>query len=290
MAETVRVTSAQMDMRPLAPDAFFARLRDIGAAAAAENADFLVFPEWYVLQILAAEPRRTPAEAMERLCDLAGDLVDTLGAIATGSGINVIGGSHPIRQGNAVRNVCHVALRDGGVHLRAKLHPTPDEGSEWAISGGNAMDAIDTDCGKIGVAICYDSEFPEPVRRLADQGAGILFVPYFTETRHGHLRVRYCCQARAVENQTYVVTSGIAGTIDGVENAERGYAQSAVLTPCDLPFAPDGIAAEAEPNAEQLIFADLDMARLDWARREGHVRNMADRRSDLYSVDWRGDA
>ena len=95
MAETARVAVAQMDMRSLAPDAFFARLRDIGAAAAAQKADFLVFPEWYVLQILAAERRRTPAEAMERLCDLAGDLVDTLGAIATGSGINVIGGAHP---------------------------------------------------------------------------------------------------------------------------------------------------------------------------------------------------
>lgn len=284
----IRVASAQMVMRPQAPDAFFARLREIGAAAAAEKADFLVFPEWFTLQILAAEPKRSPADAMQRLYGLTDDLVDTLRSIATEHGINVIGGSHPVREDGMIHNVCHVALRDGSVHIRAKLHATPDEKSEWAIKGGDAMDAIDTDCGRIGVAICYDSEFPEAVRRLADQGAGLLFVPYFTETRHGHLRVRYCCQARAVENQTYVVTCGIGGTIDGVENAERGYAQSAVLTPCDLPFAPDGIAAEAEPNAEQIIHADLDMATLDWARNEGHVRNMADRRGDLYTVRWSG--
>jgi predicted amidohydrolase len=65
------------------------------------------------------------------------------------------------------------------------------------------------------------------------------------------------------------------------------YAQSAVLTPSDHGFARDGIAAEAEPQAEQMIIADLDMAALDAARASGSVRNLADRRLDLYSVSWR---
>jgi predicted amidohydrolase len=82
--------------------------------------------------------------------------------------------------------------------------------------------------------------------------------------------------------------AGSCGTLRGVVNADINSARSAIFTPCDLPFARDGIAAEAEWNVEQIIFADLDMARLDWARREGAVRNWEDRRPDLYASIWKG--
>ena len=134
--------------------------------------------------------------------------------------------------------------------------------------------------------ICYDSEFPEVARRLADEGARVMFVPFQTDTRQGHLRVRYCCHARAIENQCYVVTSGNCGNLPHVENLDINYAQSAILTPCDFPFARDGIAAEATENVEQVVVADLDLAQLSWARARGSVRNLRDRRFDLYSVRW----
>jgi predicted amidohydrolase len=84
--------------------------------------------------------------------------------------------------------------------------------------------------------ICYDSEFPEMARHLTDAGVKLFFVPYCTDTRHGHLRVRYCCHARTVENQCYVVTAGLVGNIDNVANMDINYAQSAILTPSDHPF------------------------------------------------------
>jgi predicted amidohydrolase len=59
---------------------------------------------------------------------------------------------------------------------------------------------IGTDCGPIGIAICFDSKFPEQVRHLMDQGAMILFVPFCTDDWNGYLRVRYFCAARAIEN------------------------------------------------------------------------------------------
>ena len=135
--------------------------------------------------------------------------------------------------------------------------------------------------------ICYDSEFPELARHLIDQGAMILFVPYLTDTVHGHLRVRHCCAARTIENQCYVATAGMAGQIANVPEQYGAFAKSAILTPSDLPFARDGIAAEASENIETIIFADLDLGMLDWARREGSVRNLSDRRPDLYSVVWK---
>ena len=180
-------------------------------------------------------------------------------------------------------------LRDGSVHEQPKIHPTPDERHWWNIKGGHTLRAINTDCGPIGVLICYDCEFPELARHLvANQGANILFVPYSTEERQGHLRVRYCSQARAVENQCYVVTAGNIGNLPKVQNMDIHYAQSGILTPCDFPFARDGVAADTTPNVEMIAFADLELDTLISARTSGTVLNLKDRRHDLYSVFWSG--
>jgi predicted amidohydrolase len=100
------------------------------------------------------------------------------------------------------------------------------------------------------------------------------------------MRVRYCSQARAIENQCFVVLSGNVGNLPGVDNMDVQYAQSCILTPCDFPFARDGVAAEASENIETLTIADVNLADLTWARAEGTVRNLADRRFDLYRIDW----
>jgi len=203
--------------------------------------------------------------------------------------INIIGGSHPtLIEDGTMRNICYVCLRDGSVHQQQKIHPTPNERTWWGIKGGSVAQAIQTDCGPIGVLICYDSEFPELARHLIDQGALMLFVPFCTDERQSYLRVRYCCQARAVENQCYVVLSGNVGNLPGVNNFDIQYAQSCILTPCDFPFARDGIAADSTPNTEMVLWADLRVEDLARARNSGTVQNVKDRRHDLYQVRWLG--
>ena len=98
--------------------------------------------------------------------------------------------------------------------------------------------------------------------------------------------MRYCAQARAIENQVFVVTSGMVGNLDNVSNLDIQYAQSAILTPCDFPFARDGIAAEASENVEMIIVADLNVGTLLWSRAQGSVRPLRDRRLDLYRTRW----
>jgi predicted amidohydrolase len=137
------------------------------------------------------------------------------------------------------------------------------------------------------VMICYDSEFPELARHLTNQGALLLFVPFCTDERRGYLRVRYCCHARAVENQCYVVTSGVVGNIPNVENMDVHYAESAILTPSDFAFARDGVAADTAPNTETIAIADLSLDDLLTSRRSGVVQNLHDRRFDLYRVTWK---
>src|SRR3546814_4885837 len=80
----------------------------------------------------------------------------------------------------------------------------------------------------------------------------LLFVPFCTDERRGYLRVRYCCQARAVENQCYVITSGVVGNLPNVANMDIHYAESAILTPSDFPFARDGVAVDTAPHTETI--------------------------------------
>ncbi|MAZ14898.1 MAG: hypothetical protein CL535_00965 [Ahrensia sp.] len=286
---SVRVASVQFAAQATATgDAFFDRIATYVRSAGDYGADFVCFPEHFTLQLLSAAPTMVPAdEAIHRLTEYTPRLKERLSALAKEHSVNIVGGSHAtVLENGEAHNITYVALRDGTLHARHKLHPTPDEKAVWNIQGGESAEPVETDRGQVGVMICYDSEFPELGRHLTDAGAKLFFVPYCTDTRHGHLRVRYCCHARTVENQCYVVTSGLVGTVPNVANIDINFAQSAVLTPSDHPFARDGIAAEATENAETMIIADLDMNRLDLARERGSVRNLNDRRPELYRVEW----
>lgn len=287
--ESVRLATVQFQARAVKDFAEFVQSVEYFVDVAADyRADFVVFPELFTLQLLSFErDHLKPMEAIDRLTEHTQPLVDELARMAVRYNVNIIGGSHPTRTDDGeIQNVAYVCLRDGSVHSQEKIHPTPNERYWWNIKGGDQIDVIQTDCGPIGVLICYDSEFPELARRLVDEGARIIFVPFCTDSRQGYLRVRYCCQARAVENQCFVVMSGNVGNLPNVDNMDIQYAQSCILTPCDFPFARDGIAAEASENVETLTISDVNLADLTWARAEGTVRNLADRRFDLYRIDW----
>ena len=258
---------------------------------ASYNGDFVVFPELFTLQLLSIENKKvTPAQSIEALTKYTETLKSTLSELAVRYNINIIGGSHPTRTSEGhVRNISYVCLRQGTIYEQEKIHPTPDEGYWWNIEGGETLNVIPTDCGPIGVLICYDCEFPELARHLINQGARMLFVPFCTDERQSYLRVRYCAQARAVENQCFVVLSGNVGNLPGVVNMDIQYAQSCILTPCDFPFARDGIAADTTPNSETVALADLRIEDLNVARSSGTVQNLKNRRHDLYSVVWKKD-
>ena len=291
LPDTIRVGTVQYMQRRVKSFAEFLEIVEYFVEVVADyKGDFVVFPEMFTLQLLSIEDQElNPAESIEALTKYTPRLEEALRDMAIRYNINIIGGSHPTRVPNGrVENISHIFLRDGEIHEQPKIHPTPNEVYWWNIEGGSTLHAIDTDCGPIGVLICYDSEFPELARHLADQGVQILFVPFCTDERQSYLRVRYCCQARAVENQIYVVMSGNVGNLPNVHNMDIQYAQSCILTPCDFPFARDGVAADTTPNVEMVAFADLRPDTLQLARNNGTVQNLRDRRHDLYSVQWRG--
>ncbi len=290
LPDSVRIGTVQYRQRRIDSFEEFAKHVEYFVDVVADyKGDFVVFPELFTLQLLSCEPEQlSPSRAIEALTRHTEPFKKMMGDLAIRYNINIIGGSHPTMvESGEVQNISYVFLRDGSVHEQVKIHPTPSERFWWNICGGSEVRTIQTDCGPIGILICYDAEFPELARHLINQGAQILFVPFCTDERQSYLRVRYCAQARAVENQCYVAMAGNVGNLPGVSNMDIQYAQSCILTPCDFPFARDGIAAESEPNAEAVAIADIRIENLTTARNAGTVQNLKDRRFDLYSIQWK---
>jgi predicted amidohydrolase/GNAT superfamily N-acetyltransferase len=288
-AETVRVGLVQYGQRRIHSFDDFRQMTLYFIDVLADyRADFVLFPELFTMQLLSIENETiSPSDAIRRISEYEPEIIEFFQDAALKYNINIIGGSTTTVRNDQVYNVAHVFRRDGTMASQDKIHPTPNERYWWNIVGGDDVRLIETDCGPIAVLICYDVEFPELVRHLTDQGVDVLFVPFLTDERQSYQRVRYCAQARAIENQIYVAMAGSVGNLPNVPNMDIHYAQSCILTPCDFPFARDGIAADTTPNVEMVAIADLSLRALREARHNGTVRNLKDRRHDLYSVAWR---
>ena len=252
------------------------------------RADFAVLPEFFSAPLMGLKPDLNSVEAVRYLASFTEEIRDAMADMAVSYNINIIGGSMPLEEDGRIYNVAYLMRRDGSVEEQKKIHIPPHERKDWAIQGGNDLRIFDTDAGRIGILICYDVEFPELGRLLAEQGMEILFVPFWTDTKNGYLRVRHCAQARAIENECYVAISGSVGNLPRVDNVDIQYAQSAVFSPSDFYFPHDGTISESVPNTEMLLFADVDLEKLKLLHSEGSVTNLRDRRKDLYNLVWRG--
>ncbi|TVR52333.1 MAG: GNAT family N-acetyltransferase [Puniceicoccaceae bacterium] len=281
----VRVACVQYQMRRVTSfDDFAAQVSYFVETAADYESDFVVFPEFFSVQLLSQIDALAPLEGIRRLSEYTEPFIELMGGLARRYGHYIIAGSHPILEGERLYNKSLIFKPDGSWFAQPKLHITPSERREWGISGGDELFLLQTPKAKIGVLICYDIEFPEAARYLADHGAEIIFVPYCTDNRQGYLRVRYCAQARAIENQVYIVTAGIIGNLPSVPAMDIHYGQAAVFTPSDFEFARDGIQAQADSNVETLLVTDLDIENLYRSRSQGSVTPRRDRRRDLFEI------
>ncbi len=280
-----RIACVQYQMRKVTSFAGFARQVSYFVDIAADyKADFILFPELFTVQLLSATNTVSPQEGMRKLSEYTPKLTALLHKLAVKYGVTIIGGSHPTKVGRGLNNICTVHLPSGLTVGQPKLHITPNERNWWGITGGSTLQVVDTPKARIGVLICYDIEFPEAARHLADAGAEIIFVPFCTDNRQGYLRVRYCAAARAIENQVYVALAGNVGNLPDVPNMDVQYGQAAVLTPSDFAFARDGIAAEADSNEETVLICDVDLDALRQSQSAGTVTPRLDRRADLFKI------
>jgi predicted amidohydrolase/GNAT superfamily N-acetyltransferase len=284
-ARRVRICAVQYQMRRVADFDEFAKQCEYFVDVASDyKCDFILFPELFTTQLLSFLKAERPGLAVRRLAEYAPRYLDLFSGLALRHDINIIGGSTFVVETGRLYNVAYLFHRNGGVDKQYKLHITPNERRWWGVEPGRTLNVFDTDKGKVSIQICYDVEFPELGRLAAEQGAEIFFVPFCTDERYGYLRVRYCAQARCVENHVYVALAGTVGNLPDVENMDIQYAQSGILTPSDIPFSRDAVAAECTPNIETVIVEDVDLELLSRHRQTGNVLNWRDRRTDLYEV------
>ena len=281
----VRLGIVQWQMRPYNDlDDLMLQVEYFVDALSGYKSDFVLFPEFFNAPLMAKYNHLNEPDAIREMTAYTPQIVQAFSQLAISYNVNIITGSMPEMVEGDLYNAGYLCQRDGQIDRYEKIHVTPDEDRVWAMKGGNTLRTYDTDCGKIGILICYDVEFPELSRILADEGMNILFVPFLTDTQNGYARVRNCAMSRAIENECYVAIAGCVGNLPKVHNMDIQYAQSMVLTPCDFPFPINGVKAETTPNTEMILIADVDLDLLRELHNYGAVQNLKNRRKDIYEL------
>ncbi len=280
MTERIRVAALQYYIRPVRT---FEEFRDQVEALAETARDYtcqlVVFPEYFTVQLLTlGNIKRPMAEQVRDLARQVPRFVDAMSQLSRRLGLYIVAGTIPMTE-DGIETVYNESLffgPNGEFGSQGKLHMTRFESDDWKVSPRNRLNVFDTAFGKVAVAICYDVEFPEVARAAARNGAHILVVPSCTDDRQGFLRVRYCAQARAIENQMYVIHACTVGSIPMVPAVSLNYGQASILTPSDFPFSRDGILAEGNVNQEMMVIGELNLKTILDTRTSGTVLPLSD--------------
>jgi len=280
----MRVSAVQYHLHSIDSfDQFAEQVTHYVKTAAEFEAEFVLFPEFFTTQLLSIPvPGSTGNRPIGDLADYTEPYIKLFRTLSESTGMYLIGGTHIVRRNGKLYNTAHLFYPDGRVEEQTKIHLTPTEVKEWNLAPGDGVRVFDTPKGKIAMLTCYDIEFPEIVRMVRGMGADVIFCPSCTDDRHGFHRVRYCCHARTIENQVYVVTTGTVGALPTVDFMRANFGQAAVITPNDIPFPPRGILVEGEINQDMIVTADVDLTLLTKVRERGSVTTWRDRRTDLY--------
>lgn len=268
-SRTLTVAACNWQIRPAGSfqqfaDHFFAVLDAVG------ECDLVVLPELIVLELFPL----TPSGNVKDLAQFQDRYEELAQSEAQERNFTLVAGTHFATEGDSVSHVCHVYTPDGKSTSQPKNVLTQFELQEWGLESNPTLSRQSDP--ELGLLVCYDSEFPEAGRALAESGVLILSVPSYTETEYGFHRVRYSCHARAIENQIYVVHAALTGRL-GAEPVPSTYGSSAIIGPSVTPFPSHGVIAESGFNDESFAKATLDLDALLQSRNEGDVRNWHDR-------------
>ena len=259
--------------------AFAERQAAVLGAAAAQGARVAVLPEYLSLELAATFDAGTRADLHASLAAIQRYREDWLALyarLAASLDMYVVAGTFLLAQGNGrYRNRCDVFAPQGAHLWQDKLQLTGFEKGLGVIEGGDALKVFDLDVVRTGVAVCYDSEFPLPVRAQAEAGARLLLVPSCTDTEAGATRVRVGCLARALENRVFVAQSVTAGEAPWSPALDINTGEAAVFAPMDRGFPADGVVAQTAGDQAWAI-ADLDLDALDRSRADAQVANDRD--------------
>jgi len=255
--------------------AYEAKLSRWVETAAADGASLAVFPEYGAME-LAALDLATAGDLQACLGSVAGLLtdVDALHTrLAERFGLHILAGSISAAIPGGFVNRARLFAPSGKVGVQDKLVMTRFEREEWHISASGPLRLFETSLGKIGINICYDSEFPLLARAQIEAGMELLLVPSCTDSEHGYWRVRHGAQARALEGQCYSVQSPTVGTAEWNPAVDMNRGAAGLFGPPDRGMPTDGVLALGEMDAAQWVFGEVDLAKVAELRADGGVLN-----------------
>ncbi|NHJ24500.1 MAG: amidohydrolase [Candidatus Lokiarchaeota archaeon] len=276
MMEKIKVSCVQFSYKPISNYKDFEKNVE-KLIEQAKGSHFVVFPETFTLELQYIIPNHD----LSKISDFTEKYISLFTNLSQKYYQYIIAGTHLVKENDKEYNISHLFCPDGNIFKHRKTHLFPLE-LQMGVVPGDTLEIFETEFGKIGISICYEMEFPEAVRILTLKGAEIIFCPSYTVGEHGFWRVRHCCQARAIENQIYVIHSCMVGSapLGGLE----GYGKSSILSPCELPWNPNGIIVEAEANKEMIISSELDIKLLHKKRNRSAAPTLKDRRPEIYNL------
>jgi predicted amidohydrolase len=274
--DKVKVSCVQFSYKPIKQfEEFEENIRNLMDKA--KDSHFVVFPETFTLELQYIIPDYN----LGKLPKFTSQYIELFKRLSKEYNQYIIAGSHLTIENEDEYNISYLFYPDGTIFKHRKTHLFPLE-AQLGVTPGNELEIIETEYGKTGIIICYEMEFPEVARTLALKGAEIIFCPSYTIGEHGFWRVRHCCQARAIENQLYIIHSCMVGSapLGGME----GWGKSSILSPCEPPWSPMGIIAEAPVNKECVISGILDLKMLHKKRKRGAAPTLKGRRPEIYQL------
>ena len=252
------------------------------AEAAQDGADLLVFPEYGAMELASLDGPRVAGDLKGSIRAVAGRVgasYNLHAALAARFGVHILSASAPVIDGPAVVNRAGLFGPAGLIGVQDKQIMTRFEREEWGIAGATGgagpLRVFDTDLGRIGILICYDSEFPLLARDLMERGVEILLVPSCTEALEGYWRVRIGAMARALEGQCVTVMSSLVGKQPRLYAVEENTGTGGIFGPPDRGFPPTGVIAEGKLNRPGWTYATVDLAAVRDVRADGHVLNLS---------------
>lgn len=242
--------------------------------AAAEGAQFLVFPEYASMEISSLAGEKMAAEmdtALSSVSDAFDRICEAHAKLAKKYGVYILSGSAPVWDQGRYVNRLGIFNPSGDYIFQDKQIMTRFEREEWSVENGNPLNVIETELGRFGVLICYDSEFPKLGRALKD--VDVLLVPSCTEAWHGYWRVRIGAMARALENQCVSVMASLISNEPRLNGVDQATGTGGVFGPPDRGFPADGVMAIGEMGKPGWTYCDIDLNAIKEVRKDGVVLN-----------------
>ena len=281
LPSTLRVAAITWGVREIcSSDSFFSHLTTLVTDAVARTAKVVVLPELFEVELLSLFGDGEEHEVVGHLTPFCDRIDDCLKRLSTQHGVIIVGGSHLRQSAHGVINVATIAWPDGRLFYQPKNCRTMWEQTPWGLAYETGL--VKFPDPRLGVLVCYDSEFPEAGRTLAEDGVQLLCVPSYCESQHGYQRVGWSCQARAVENEIFVVHTSIVGPIERF-SLGTGYGRSSIIAPSKPPFPDSAMLAQSPLNEEGIAVADIDFEQLAASRGSGDARPWSDRNVS----DWK---